>query len=328
MEGRLVTTEVKNDGLPIRIGISSCLLGEKVRFDAGHKKDVYLTDILGKYFEWVPVCPELEVGMGVPRESVRLVGKPDHPRMAGVKTGADWTERMLKFSDQRITELSKLNLCGYIFKSKSPSCGIERIRIYTEQGMPGGNGRGLFANAFMNTFPLIPVEDEGRLNDLPIRESFIVRVFSYHRLVELMQAPFSRGAWIQFHSANKYLLLAHSPKYYSLLGRKAATIKTGSPTRWMEEYGALFMEALNVRTTTKKNVNVLQHIFGFIKNELSGGEKEDILNVVEEYRQNLIPLIVPVTLLKHYLQKHNVTYILDQVYLNPHPKELMLRNHV
>jgi uncharacterized protein YbgA (DUF1722 family)/uncharacterized protein YbbK (DUF523 family) len=316
------------ESFPIHIGISSCLLGEKVRFDAGHKKDVYLTDVLGKYFEWVPVCPELEVGMGVPRESVHLTGNPDTPRMVGVKSGRDWTERMAKFSERRIAQLAKLDLSGFILKSKSPSCGMERIRIYTDKGMPGGNGVGLFAKALLGAFPLLPVEEEGRLNDAGLRDNFIVRVFSYHRLQVMIRNRFSVGALVKFHTIHKYLLLAHSPKHYDSLGRLVAGASKIPPARLMEEYASVFMEGLKIKTTTKKNVNVLQHIFGFLKNHLTADEKKDIGNVIEDYRKEIIPLIVPVTLLRHYIQKNNVQYILDQVYLNPHPKELMLRNHV
>jgi uncharacterized protein YbgA (DUF1722 family)/uncharacterized protein YbbK (DUF523 family) len=312
----------------IRVGISSCLLGEKVRFDAGHKKDVYLTDVLGKYFEWVPVCPELEVGMGVPREAVRLTGDPESPRMVGVKSGNDWTDRMGKYSSKRAAQLAKSDLSGFILKSKSPSCGMERIRIYTDRGMPGGNGVGLFAAALMNEFPLLPVEEEGRLNDAALRDNFIVRIFSYHRLQSLLRGRFSIGALVQFHTIHKYLLLAHSPGHYASLGRLVAGASKASPARLMEEYSVEFMEGLKIKTTTKKNVNVLQHIFGFLKNFLTSDEKKDIGDVIEDYRQEIIPLIVPVTLLRHYIQKHGVQYILDQVYLHPHPKELMLRNHV
>jgi uncharacterized protein YbgA (DUF1722 family)/uncharacterized protein YbbK (DUF523 family) len=316
------------ENFPIRIGISSCLLGEKVRFDAGHKKDVYLTDVLGRYFEWIPVCPELEVGMGVPRESVHLAGSPDSPRMVGVKSGDDWTERMEKYSSKRVAQLAKSDLSGFILKGKSPSCGMERVRIYTDTGMPGGNGAGLFAGALLKAFPLLPVEEEGRLNDAGLRDNFIVRVFSYHRLRSLMRNRFSIGALVQFHTIHKYLLLAHSPKHYGSMGKLVAAAKNISQNTLMDEYPVLFMEGLNIKTTTKKNVNVLQHIFGFLKNHLAADEKKDIGDVIEDYRKEIIPLIVPITLLRHYIQKHNVRYILDQVYLNPHPKELMLRNHV
>lgn len=316
------------ENTPIKIGISTCLLGEKVRFDAGHKKDRYLTDVLGNYFEWIPVCPELEVGMGVPRESVRLVGSTDSPRMVGHKSGTDWTEKMMKYSAERVRRLRGLNLSGYILKSDSPSCGMERVRVYTENGMPSKTGVGLYANAFLKEFPYIPVEEEGRLNDARIRDNFIVRVFSYHRLQILFSDGFSRGSLVKFHTIHKYLLLSHSPKHYELLGRIVADAKKYSPSDLKEKYCAMFMEGLSIKSTTKKNVNVLHHILGFLREEITVIERDDILRIIDDYYHELVPLIVPITLIKHYVMKRNVPYIRDQVYLNPHPKELMLRNHV
>ncbi len=314
--------------LPIRLGISTCLLGEKVRFDAGHKKDRYLTDVLGAYFEWVPVCPELEVGMGVPREPVRLVGTPDAPRMVGVKSEKDWTDEMVRYAERRATSLEALGLSGYIFKSDSPSCGMERVKVFAKNGIPTKTGRGLFTKVLMETYPLLPVEEEGRLNDPGLRENFIVRVFSYHRLQELTRRRFSVGDLVRFHAAHKYLLLAHSPKHYDLLGPIVANAKKTAYPLLKESYSRLFMEGLAVKATTKKNANVLQHILGFLKDHLPSGEKQDVLDAIEDFRKELVPIVVPLTLLRHYVKKHDIVYIADQVYLQPHPKELMLRNHV
>lgn len=318
----------KNDELPIRVGISTCLLGERVRFDAGHKKDIYLTGVLGRYFEWVSVCPELEAGMGVPREPVRLTGAASRPSMVGTKTGADWTERMEKYSEKRSLELRGSDLSGYILKSDSPSCGMERVRLYSESGMPSKTGVGLFAAAFMQKFPLIPVEEEGRLNDARIRDNFIVRVFSYARLQKLFSDRFTLGSLVKFHTVHKYLLLAHSPRHYESLGKIVAQGKKYSPHELKEKYSSLFMEGLKIKSTTKKNVNVLQHIMGFLRGHVTDFERDDILRVIDDYHQEYLPLIVPVTLIRHYVMKRDVPYIRDQVYLNPHPKELMLRNHV
>ncbi len=321
-------SKTTKEQLPLRIGISTCLLGESVRFDGGHKKDRYLTDVLGKYFEWVSVCPELEVGMGIPREPVRLVNDQDAVSMVGVSTGKDWTEPMRKFSDKRIAEIGQLQLSGYIFKSDSPSCGIERVRVYSPKGMPAKNGKGLFAEQFMASFPLIPVEEEGRLNDDRLRENFIVRVFAYHRLQTLMTVQFSIGALVRFHTIHKYLMLAHSPKHYEQLGPVVANAKKTPVSVLKETYSALFMEGLKIKTTAQKNVNVLHHILGFMKEFLSAGEKASLLETIDDYHRELIPLVVPLTLVKHYIDKHKVEYIRDQIYVNPHPKELMLRNHV
>ncbi len=318
--------EEKNEK-PIRVGISQCLLGERVRYDGGHKHDVYLTDVLGRYFEWVPVCPELEVGMGVPREAVRLVADGTSVRMVGSTSGEDWTERMENYSRVRLRQIEEYSLCGFILKSKSPSCGMERVSVYTPQGMPSKSGKGIFADALLNAFPLLPVEEEGRLNDARLRENFIVRVFAYHRLQQLL-CSFSRQGLVQFHTMHKYLLLAHSERHYRELGKIVASPHTMKPAELKSRYATLFMQALALKTTTKKNVNVLHHIFGYLRKNLSAEEKQDILAVIDDYYKEFVPLIVPITLLKHYFNKYQIRYITDQVYLNPHPKELMLRNRV
>ena len=313
--------------IPLRVGISMCLLGEKVRFDAGHKKDRFITDVLGAYFEWVPVCPELDVGLGVPREPVRLVGSAESPRMIAIESGSDWTLRMQEYSQRKVRWLSKQNLSGFILKSASPSCGMERVKVYGTKGVPAKNGRGLFASSVMNSLTHLPVEEEGRLQDPGIRDNFIERVFAFHRLRHL-QSFFSRKELVAFHTAHKFLLLSHSPSHYRQLGKLVAHSKIYSRSTLCENYAALFMETLRIRTTVKKHVNVLQHIFGFLKNSLSGKSKSDILAVIEDYRRGIIPLIVPVTLLDHHVRTNDIPYIKDQIYLHPHPRELMLRNHV
>ena len=313
---------------PILVGISTCLLGQKVRFDAGHKRDRYITDILGEFFRFVPVCPEVEVGMGVPRESVRLEGPVENPRMVGTKTREDWTGRMNDYSGSRVRQRDLKDISGYILKKDSPSCGMERVRVYNEKGMADRKGVGLYTAALMKQFPLLPIEEEGRLNDARLRENFIVRVFAYRRLQELFGTGFTRGKLVAFHTAEKLLLMAHSPKHYRDLGKLVAAVKDYTPTEMRDRYSRMFMEALQTKTTTKKNVNVLQHIMGYLKTQLTSEEKQDILNVIEDYHRELLPLVVPLTLVRHYIDKYNVEYIQGQVYLHPHPKELMLRNHV
>ncbi len=312
----------------IRIGISTCLLGENVRYDGGHKHDHFLTDVFGPYVEWVSVCPELEVGMGVPREAVRLVGPSSAPKMVGIDSAEDWTERMLAYSARRVAQLGKMNLSGYVLKSKSPSCGMERVKVYNPKGMAEKDGIGLFARVLIKGHPLIPVEEEGRLNDPHLRDNFIVRVFAYHRLSKLMVGKFSLRKLVEFHTAEKYLLLAHSPRHYRELGPLVANAKKMPVAELKEKYTTLFMECLKVKSTVKNNVNVLQHIIGYLPDAVPAGEKKEILGVIEDYRKGFVPLVVPVTLLRHYVRAHSIEYIRDQVYLNPHPKELMLRNHV
>ena len=313
----------------IRIGVSSCLIGEKVRWNGDHKQDRYVREILSRYFEYIPVCPEVEVGMGVPRETVALYGDPEKPSMISKKTQTDWTKPMEKYIKSRINTLSADDLCGYIFKSKSPSCGMGRVPLYSEFGSHKvKHGPGMFANAFINSFPLVPTEEEGRLNDPRIRENFIVRVFSFKRFNLLLNKKFSLGQWVKFHTQHKFLLLAHSRKHYEELGELVAHSKTIKPSELKKKYGELFMEALTSKSTPKKNTDVLLHMMGFLKKLLTKIEKEDILSTIEDYRSEILPLIVPVTLIRHQVKKHNIEYLHDQVYLNPHPKELMLLNHV
>ncbi len=312
----------------IKVGLSTCLLGQKVRFDGQHKHDRYITDILGQYFRFVPICPEVEVGMGVPREAVRLEGDVNAPRMIGSRTGEDWTDRMNTYSRKRVGQRDLSDIRGYILKKDSPSCGMERVKLYHTSGGAERKAVGLYAKALLDQLPLLPVEEEGRLNDIRIRDNFIVRVFAYDRLRKLFQAGWKRKAVVAFHTAHKYLIMAHSPTHYTEMGRLVAAISKYTPAEFRDAYSRAFMEALKVKSTTKKNVNVLQHIMGYLKHHLTPDEKASVNSVIEDYHKELVPLVVPLTLIKHYVEKFDVGYIADQVYLNPHPKELMLRNHV
>jgi uncharacterized protein YbgA (DUF1722 family)/uncharacterized protein YbbK (DUF523 family) len=313
---------------PLRLGISRCLLGEEVRFDGGHKRDNFLTEVLGRYVEWVPVCPEVEAGLGTPREAMRLVGNPQHSRLVTIKTGIDHTRVLETMTTNRIEELKNLDLSGYVFKKGSPSCGIERVRIYNAHGMPSRNGVGLFARAFIEQFPLIPIEEEGRLCDPPLRENFIERVFCYRRWQDLVQSGVTRQALAQFHTIHKYLLLAHHPQQCEVLGRLIGQAHLHRPKELAQRYGELFMKTLAMKATVRKHVNVFQRILEYFKERLAPHEKVELLGVIDDYHLCLTPLIVPLTLIKHYVQVFDVRDIRDQVYLNPHPMEVMLRNHV
>ena len=313
---------------PLRLGISRCLLGDEVRFDGGHKRDHFLTDVLGRYVEWVPVCPEVEAGLGTPREAMRLVGSPHRPRLITIKSKEDHTQALEGMVDDRLDSLQKQDLSGFIFKRGSPSCGMERVRVYTVQGMPSHSGVGIFAKAFMGQFPLIPVEEEGRLSDPSFRENFIERVFCYRRFQDLVRDGVTRQALIHFHTIHKYLLLAHSQQHYEVMGRLVGQAERYRAKELTLKYGEHFMRALTMKATVRKHVNVLQHILGYFKNRLTAQEKAELLGVISDYHQGLTPLIVPLTLIKHYVHLFDVGYVRDQVYLNPHPKELMLRNHV
>lgn len=311
----------------IRIGISSCLLGEKVRYDGGHKLDSFLADTLGKFVEYIPVCPEVECGLPVPREPMHLEGDPARPRLVTTRTHIDHTKRMLVWASRKVAELGRDELCGFIFKSRSPSSGMERVKVYTDTGIPARTGVGMFARVFMESFPLLPVEDEGRLHDPVIRENFIERVFAFRRWRELLAGRKGIGALVSFHTRHKLQVLSHSTKHYNELGRLVAHGK-GMPVRELySEYQRLFMEALKLTATPKKNANVLMHIMGYFKDRLTGDEKKELLENIELYRTEATPLIVPVTLIGHYVRKYDEPYLKEQVYLRPDPAELQLRNH-
>jgi uncharacterized protein YbgA (DUF1722 family)/uncharacterized protein YbbK (DUF523 family) len=312
----------------IKLGISACLLGENVRYDGGHKLDRFLTDTLGQYVEYVPLCPEVGCGLPVPRESIHLEGNPDSPRLVTTHTKQDLTERMIQWARKRVAGLEKEGLCGFIFKSDSPSSGMERVRIYNEKGMPVKKGVGIFARIFMNHFPLLPVEDEGRLHDPGLRENFIERIFTLKRWREVLARKESRGNVVDFHTKHKLLILSHSPKHYQAMGKLVANAKDLSLKELYQKYQTLLMESLELKTTPKKNANVLQHMMGYFKEQLSADEKQELLEVIDHYREGYIPLVVPITLISHYVRKYDQPYLKEQVYLNPHPLELQLRNHV
>jgi uncharacterized protein YbgA (DUF1722 family)/uncharacterized protein YbbK (DUF523 family) len=312
----------------IRLGISTCLLGENVRYDGGHKLDRFLTETLGQYVEYVPVCPAVECGLGTPREALRLVGNPEAPRLVTTHTKQDLTDRMTQWAQKRVDELEKEGLYGFIFKSDSPSSGMERVKVYSEQGMPVKKGIGMFARVFMGHFPLLPVEEEGRLHDPVLRENFIERIFTLKRWRETLAQKESRGSLVDFHTRHKLLILSHSPRHYQIMGKWVAQDKTIPLKDLYQQYQIFLMEALLFKTTPKKNSNVLQHMMGYFKEQLSSDEKQELLEVIDSYRQEYIPLVVPVTLIGHYVRKYDQPYLKEQVYLNPHPMELQLRNHV
>lgn len=312
---------------PIKIGISSCLLGNKVRYDGGHSHDRFLTQTLGLFAEYVPICPEVECGMPIPREAVRLAGNPENPRLVTQKTGEDKTRQMETWIEGRLKELAEENLCGFIFRSKSPSSGLYRIRVYGDDGKVRKNGTGLFAKAFTLAFPRIPVEEAGRLHDPKLRENFIEKIFSLQRWRRLLKENRTLGGLVEFHTQNKLLLLSHSQKIYREMGRLVATGKRMESNELFDKYEHHLLKALKLTTTLKKNINVLQHMMGYFKKDLDRSEKQELLDVFEKYRSGYIPLIVPITLMKHYVRKYDQAWLKGQTYLNPHPFELKLRNY-
>jgi len=312
----------------IKLGVSACLMGEQVRWNGGHARDRYLTDILGQYVEYVPVCPEVECGMGVPRETLRLVGDPDNPNLVTSKTNIDHTRRMTDWARKRVRELETENLCGFVFKKNSPSSGLFRVPVKNFKGMPQKKGQGIFARVFTESFPLIPVEEEGRLHDAKLRETFIEQIFTLMRWRETLSKKKRMGSLIDFHTRHKLLVMSHSPDISRMMGKLVAEGKALVIDDLFVQYEALLMEALRLKTTLKKNVNVIQHIMGYFKKQLSPDEKQELIEIIDQYRKEHVPLIVPVTLLNHYVRKYGQTYLAQQVYLNPHPIALKLRNHV
>lgn len=313
----------------IRLGISACLLGQRVRYDGGHKRDPFLTDTLARYVDYVPVCPEVECGMSTPREALRLVGDPAQPRLVTSKTGIEYTAQMQTWADERLARLAQDNLCGFIFKSRSPSSGMERVKVYSDKGgMPSKTGSGIFARAFMEHFPLLPVEEEGRLHDPRLRENFIECIFAFQRWRDLLERGKTRRNLVDFHTQHKLQLLSHSTELYRSLGRLVATAKDYPEKRLFDLYQDDFIKAMRLKATIKKNVNVLQHMLGYFKKQLSSDEKQECLEQIDHYADQQVPLLVPLTLINHFVRKYNQVYLQDQTYLSPAPLELKLRNHV
>lgn len=311
----------------IQVGISSCLLGQEVRFDGGHKRDSYVTGTLSSYFDFVPFCPEAAVGLGIPRQPIRLVRRGEEVRAVGVKTPElDPTDDLAAFATRTAGQLGHIS--GYILKKASPSCGMERVKVYNEKGMPERDGVGIYAEVLMKTLPLLPVEEEGRLGDAVLRENFIERVFVYHRWQQMVRRGLSAGELVEFHSDHKYLILAHDQEAYRQLGRLVADAGKGNLERLAAEYVATLMPALKRPATPRQHVNVLQHLLGFLKEHLDKSDREEMVETIGQYRQGLLPLIVPITLIRHHFRRNPDPYVLRQYYLSPHPKELMLRNRV
>lgn len=321
------TDTPENAADTIRVGISACLLGQEVRFDGGHKRHSYITGTLGQYFEFVPVCPEAAVGLGIPRQPIRLVKTDTGIRSLGTKDPSlDPTDDLAAYGVETAARLPDIS--GYILKNNSPSCGMERVRVYNEKDMPERNGRGIFAAAFMAERPLLPVEEEGRLGDPVLRENFIERVFVYKRWQGLMREGFTAGRLVDFHSDHKYMVLAHNQTAYRELGRLVAEAGNADPEELSDTYIRSLMEALRKPAKPKQHVNVLQHLLGYLKDHIDAEDRAEMVEIIEQYRQGLVPLIVPITLINHHFRRHPDPYVMRQHYLQPHPRELMLRNQI
>ena len=312
---------------PIKIGVSSCLLGNKVRYNGGHAHDRFITGTLGEYVDFVPVCPEVECGLGTPRLTMHLKGDVDNPRLVTTKTGEDHTERMITWARKRLDELATEDLCGFVFKKNSPSSGMSRVKVFNDKGQPVKKGSGIFAGMFMKRFPLIPVEEDGRLNDPKLRENFIEQIFALKRWRDTVAKGKTRGNLVEFHTRNKMLIRSHSENHYRLMGKMVGAPKSMSPSALFNRYEETLIDALRLKSTVAKHTNVMMHMLGYFKKNLTGDEKQEMLEIIKAYRGEMVPLVVPLTLFSHYVRKYDQPYLEQQTYLNPHPTALKLRNH-
>lgn len=314
----------------LRIGVSACLLGEEVRYNGGHKRDPFLTDVLGQYVEWVPVCPEVEIGLGTPRPAMRLVKIGEDTRMVTPETGADHTEAMRVYSERRVGELFGERLAGYILKKDSPSCGMERVKLYpAEGGAPVKEARGLFAEALLRRWPDLPVEEEGRLHDPLLRENFVTRIFVRDRWMQEEEEGWTRASLMRFHERHKFLLMARNQAGMRRLGRLLGQSgKQDGARELAQTYLAGMTEVMRRPATRRGHTNVLYHLAGFVTDRIDDGDRRELIESIDRYRAGQLPLIVPVTLIRHHVRRLEVEYLRDQVYLEPHPQELMLLNHV
>ena len=315
-------------GKPLRVGISSCLLGHKVRYDGGHKRNRFLTEQLGPFVEWVPICPEFESGLGLPRPAMHLTRQGETIKLVESKSGKAHTRSMETYSRRRRRERRGEDLSGYVLKKDSPSCGMTRVKVRSEKGMPERNGTGIFAQELQQAMPNLPVEEEGRLNDPRLRENFIERIFAFHRLQALFRTRWTPRQVVAFHTVHKLQLMAHSTETYRALGRQVAEIKDAPRTGFRDCYAGQFMLALSRVATPGRNTNVLQHAAGYFKNDLPSAQRTELSDLIHDYRNGLVPLVVPLTLIRHYANLYQVAYLQGQSFLEPHPRELMLRNHV
>ncbi len=312
--------------IPIRVGISACVLGQPVRFDSGHKISHFVTKELAQFFDFISVCPEVGMGLPVPRPTIRLMS--DEERISLVETkdaSQDHTAALLDYSHKKIEQLQEQNLAGYIVCAKSPTCGMERVKVYNVNGGAEKNGVGLYTQQLMQRMPWLPIEEDGRLNDPVLRENFVARVFCLHDFYQSLGSQPTAGKVVQFHSRYKLLLMAHHPLSYKALGQLVANVSQYSVTDFIEQYRLGLMQALTHRISRKNNTNVLMHIQGYFKRSLTSDQKAELAQVINEYRQGLLPLLAPLTLIRHYLSMYPDPYLEQQRYLQPHPQTLRLR---
>ena len=311
-----------------KIAISACLLGAEVRFNGGHKESRLCSQVLSEHFEFVPLCPEVAIGLSIPRQAIRLIGDPDQPQAVGsVDSELNVTGPLNDYG----VEMASVHgdICGYIFMQKSPSCGLERVKVYQDKGRPAElRGRGIYARAFCAAHPDLPVEEDGRLNDPVLRENFLTRVYAYSAWQALLKQGITRRSLTEFHARYKYLLMAHHPVQYKVLGNLLGSLGKRAPNEIAPQYFSELMKALKKCATRRTHSNVLQHLSGYLKQTISPADKQEVQQLIGQYLHGIVPLVVPLTLLKHHFRQHPDAYISRQVYLQPHPENLSLRNAI
>ncbi|HHQ4899938.1 TPA: YbgA family protein [Aeromonas veronii] len=309
----------------IKVGISACLLGQEVRFDGGHKRSSFCERDLGAHFDYHPVCPEMAIGLGAPRAAIRLVKRNGEIRAEASNGSFDVTEKLIAFSEQKARQLDFIS--GYILCAKSPSCGMERVKVYGANNEGSAKeGIGLFAKALMEANPLLPMEEDGRLCDPILRENFVLRVFAYHDWQQLCARGITASALIRFHSRYKYLVLSHATTHYRALGKLLGNLgKSANLQEVADNYIKGLMTALTLRANRRSHTNVLMHLQGYFKRVLTPAQKQELADTIDKYRTGIFPLLVPLTLIRHYLREYPNPYLAEQVYLNPHPDTLKLR---
>jgi len=312
----------------INIGISACLVGQKVRYNGDGLRPHLINDLFAGYFNYIPFCPEVGIGMDVPHETIRLEKKDNEIRLRSSSGENDYTDKMLDYSATKTEALSHLQISGFILKKDSPTCGLERVKIYGNGGVPDKSGVGMFASALRAKFPLFPMEEEGRLNDIRLRERFIEHVFAFRRLQDFLEDSPNLGKLMAFHTGHKMQLMAHNPEKYRRLGHAVANAKKEDLSSFLAEYSTTFLEIMATAVSHKKQTDVLYHMFGFFKKIISSSEKQEFMRLVEQYKKQMIPMIVPITMLRHYLQKYPQPWLQAQVFFDPYPEEMLLRSYL
>ena len=313
---------------PIKIGISACVLGEQVRYNGCSEKDPYITEVLAKFVEFVPICPEVACGMGVPREEMRQVDCNGDIRLIGGESGEDWTDRMGTWSDRVLPGLNEEGLNGFILRSKSPTCALRKARIYMTDGKPPRFGAGFFAERLHQAFPLLPLESNDRLYNPLIRENFIRRVFILKRWKDLLAKGMQIGNLVDFHNRHKMLIRAHDIRGYRQLGKLLGESTVFNTDEIFDTYGNMLFRSLTLKATPRKNADVLKHAAGFIKKDIDADDMQDLVTKINGYKNGKLPLAVPVTLINFFARKYDKPYLLQQYFFNPDEAELRLLNHI